>query len=50
LGGSVQVTDGVTIGSCCMIGTGAIVMADIPEYSVYMPRPGMIMGKTTRED
>lgn len=46
LGGSVNVTDGCEIGECCVVGTGAVVMSDIPPYSVYMPRPGMIMGKT----
>jgi acetyltransferase-like isoleucine patch superfamily enzyme len=46
LGGNVQITDGAVIGRCSVVGAGAIVMSSIPEHSVYMPRPGMIMGST----
>ena len=46
IGGSVQITDGVSIGTGSMIGTGSIVMSNIPENSIYMPKPGMIIGKT----
>ena len=45
LGGSVQVIDGVTIGKNCMIGTGSVIMNNIPDFSIYMPKPGMIIGK-----
>ena len=47
-GGSVQVTDGINIGRFCVIGAGAVVMNNIPDYSVFMPRPGMIMGTTQK--
>jgi len=50
LGGSATVTDGCKIGDCSVIGAGAVVMSDIPEYSVYMPRPGMVIGKTSSTD
>lgn len=46
IGGSVQITDGVSIGTGSMIGTGSIVMSNIPENSIYMPKPGMIIGKS----
>ena len=46
LGGNVSVTDACVIGCCCVVGTGSVVMSDIKPFSVYMPRPGMIMGKT----
>lgn len=46
IGSSVQITDGVSIGSGSMIGSGSIVMSNIPENSIYMPKPGMIIGKT----
>ncbi len=50
LGGGVHVTDGITIGRCSMIGTGSVVMSDVPAFSIHMPRPGMIMGTTVPED
>jgi len=46
VGGSAQITDGVSIGRHSVIGAGSVVMSNIPEGSVYMPRPGMIMGST----
>ncbi len=46
LGGNTLVMDGVTVGQGCMIGAGSVVMQNIPEYSIYMPKPGMILGKT----
>lgn len=50
LGGGVHVTDGITIGRCSMIGTGSVVMSDVPAFSIHMPRPGMIMGTTVPEE
>jgi serine acetyltransferase len=49
LGGNVQVTDAVSIGKYSVIGAGAIVMNDVPEQSVFMPRPGMIIGRSLDE-
>lgn len=46
LGSGAQITDAVKIGQFCAIGAGAIVMQNIPDFSVYMSRPGMIMGTT----
>jgi acetyltransferase-like isoleucine patch superfamily enzyme len=46
IGGSVQVTDGVTIGTGSMIGAGSVIMSNIPEKSIFIPKPGMIVGKT----
>ncbi len=46
LGGNTLVMDGVTIGRGCMTGAGSVVMQNIPEFSIYMPKPGMILGKT----
>jgi len=50
LGGSVQITDGVSIGTHCVVGAGAIVMNDVRDNSVFMPRPGMIIGSTLPGD
>jgi acetyltransferase-like isoleucine patch superfamily enzyme len=49
LGGSVQITDGISIGAGSMIGAGSIVMSNVPENSIFMPRPGMVIGKTDSE-
>lgn len=46
LGGSSHVADGTTIGRCSVIGAGSIVMNNLPAGSVYMPKPGMVMGNT----
>lgn len=46
IGGSVEITDGVKIGRESMIGAGSIIMTNIPENSIYIPKPGMIVGKT----
>lgn len=46
IGGSVQITDGITIGDGSMVGTGSVVMSNIPENSIYVPKPGMVIGKT----
>jgi acetyltransferase-like isoleucine patch superfamily enzyme len=46
IGGSVQIIDGVQIGIGSMIGTGSVIMSNIPEFSIYMPKPGMVIGKT----
>jgi serine acetyltransferase len=32
-----------------MIGAGSIVMSNVPENSIFMPRPGMVIGKTDSE-
>jgi len=50
LGPGVIVNDGASIGRFSVIGPGAIVVADIPEYSVFMARPGMLMGSTARHE
>ena len=45
IGGNSMILDGVTIGAHSMIGTGSVVMADLPEQSIFMPRPGLVVGK-----
>ena len=44
IGGSTHVTDGVTIGKKSMIGAGSVVMSNIPENSIFMAKPGMVIG------
>lgn len=37
---------GVTIGKCAVIGMGAVVNTDIPDYAVAFGNPARIFGKT----
>jgi len=45
LGGGASVLDNVTIGECCLIGSGCVVVQDVPAFSTFVPRPGMLIGK-----
>ena len=38
-GGSVQITDAVSIGAGSMNGIGSAVMSNIPANYIYMPKP-----------
>jgi len=49
IGPGVVITDGADIGRYSVIGSGAVVMTKVPEYSVFMPRPGMVMGSTIKD-
>ena len=37
---------GVTIGRGCLIGAGALVSKDVPDYSIVVGRPGQVKGST----
>lgn len=50
IGGGVQVTPGVTIGSNVVIGGGSIVVNDIPNNSVAVGNPCKVIRKITEED
>lgn len=49
IGPGVVVTDGGNIGRYSAIGSGAVIMNVIPEYSVFMPRPGIFVGSTIKD-
>ena len=38
-----MILDGVTVGEGSMVGSGAVVVANIPPYSIISPRPPMVM-------
>ncbi len=44
IGASVTILDGVTIGKGCIIGAGALVTKDIPDYAIAMGAPAKITG------
>jgi acetyltransferase-like isoleucine patch superfamily enzyme len=39
------ITKGVTIGTHCVIGAGALINRDIPDYSIVFGQPGKVVGK-----
>lgn len=49
IGGNTLIIDGVCVGKCSMLGAGSIVTKDLPDYSIYTSRPGMVIGKTINE-
>lgn len=50
IGAGSVVLPGVTIGKGCLIGTGTLVMADVPDYSIVVGSPGKVMGSTLDYD
>lgn len=47
IGASAMVFDGVTIGKGCVVGAGAVVTKDIPDYSIVVGNPAKVI--RTRE-
>lgn len=45
IGANATIVCGVTIGQYAMIGAGAVVTKDIPEYALVVGNPGRIVGK-----
>ena len=46
IGAQSLIFPGVTIGKGCLIGAGAIVNKNIPDYSIVIGQPGKIVGST----
>jgi len=46
VGAGSVILPGVQIGQGCLIGTGALVAEDIPDYSVVVGHPGKVKGST----
>ena len=44
LGAGVKVLDGVTMGAHAIVGAGAVVKADVPDYGVAVARPARVVG------
>ena len=45
LGANVIVMPNITIGKCCIIGAGAVVTHDVPDYAIVAGVPAKIIGK-----
>ncbi|MAF26236.1 MAG: DapH/DapD/GlmU-related protein [Gemmatimonadota bacterium] len=44
IGANVVVVCGVTVGSYCMVGAGAVVTRDVPDHALVLGNPGRIVG------
>ena len=45
IGANATIVCGVTIGKYALIGSGAVVTKDVPDYSLVIGNPGRIVGK-----
>ncbi len=50
IGANATILPGVTLGKKCMIGAGAVVTKDVPDYTVVYGNPAKIMGKVEDEN
>lgn len=44
IGANVTILPGVTIGKCCLIGAGAVVARDVPDYAIAAGVPARVIG------
>ena len=49
IGANATIVCGVTIGSYAMIGAGAVVTKDVPEYSLVVGNPAKVIGKVDKK-
>lgn len=49
VGTYVVVMPGTTIGKCCIVGAGAVVRGNIPNYSIVIGNPAKIISKNTQQ-
>lgn len=45
----IQVLPGVRIGECAVIGTGAVVVSDVPDYAIFAGNPARQVGERKRQ-
>ncbi|SAA25287.1 UDP-3-O-(3-hydroxymyristoyl) glucosamine N-acyltransferase [Enterobacter hormaechei] len=50
IGANATILPGVTLGKKCMIGAGAVVTKNVPDYTVVYGNPAKIMGKVEDEN
>lgn len=50
VGAGSVILPGVTIGKGCLIGTGTLVIKDVPDYSIVVGSPGQVKGSTIDMD
>lgn len=50
IGANATILPGVTLGKKCMIGAGAVVTKDVPDYTIVYGNPAKVMGKVEDEN
>ena len=49
IGANATIVCGVTIGEYALIGSGAVVTKDVPDYALVIGNPGIVMGKVDKK-
>lgn len=49
LGANCLIMPGITIGKCCIVGAGAVVTHDVPDYTIVAGVPAKSIGKVDME-
>ena len=49
IGANATVVCGVTIGEYALIGSGAVVTKDVPDYALVVGNPGRVVGKVDKK-
>ena len=49
IGANATIVCGVTIGKYALIGSGAVVTKDVPDYSLVIGNPGKVVGKVDKK-
>ena len=49
IGANATIVCGVTIGRYALIGSGAVVTKDVPDYSLVIGNPGKVVGKVDKK-
>ncbi|WP_340610913.1 acyltransferase [Xenorhabdus bharatensis] len=50
LGANATILPGLTLGQYCIVGAGAVVTKDIPDYAIVTGNPAQIVGWAKKED
>ena len=48
IGANATIVCGVTIGEYALIGSGAVITKDVPDYALVIGNPGIVMGKVDK--
>ena len=49
IGANATIVCGVTIGEYALIGSGAVITKDVPDYALVIGNPGIVMGKVDKK-
>jgi acetyltransferase-like isoleucine patch superfamily enzyme len=49
IGSNVAVISGITIGECALVGAGAVVTKDVPDFAIVIGVPARVVGDTRKK-